>query len=196
MTVRPEWFEEDYYQTLGVSNRATHEEIARGYRTLAKQCHPDAHPGREDRFRQISNAYQVLGDSVRRQEYDEVCPRRPTFGALGRPDAGGGTDSALRVEGPPHQGDPFTWDTWASTRRGRDPQWWTVARGEPSRQPVHRRRRRYLKLTGVLLAAAAPLAGAASLGIQSGLIVFWAVMEFMFVALLAGAAVGGSWDVN
>jgi molecular chaperone DnaJ len=84
-----EWYEKDYYKVLGVSSSATDKEITRAYRKLAKQYHPDASPGSEDRFKEISAAYDVLGDKDHRKEYDEV--RR--LGPMGNPFAGaGGTD--------------------------------------------------------------------------------------------------------
>jgi molecular chaperone DnaJ len=81
-----EWFETDYYKVLGVAPDATEKEITRVYRKLAKQFHPDANPGSEDRFKEISAAYDVLGDADKRKEYDEV--RRlggsgNTFGGAG-----------------------------------------------------------------------------------------------------------------
>jgi len=54
------------------ASTATDKEITRAYRKLAKQYHPDANPGAEDRFKEISAAYDVLGDADRRKEYDEV----------------------------------------------------------------------------------------------------------------------------
>jgi molecular chaperone DnaJ len=72
MAPQREWLEKDYYAVLGVSKEATQKEITRAYRKLAKENHPDANPGREDRFKEISAAYDVLGDEGRRKEYDEV----------------------------------------------------------------------------------------------------------------------------
>ena len=88
MAPQREWFEKDYYKVLGVAENADHKEIGKAYRKLAKQYHPDANPGSEDRFKEISAAYEVLGDEARRKEYDEV--RR--MGAAGNPFAnmGGG----------------------------------------------------------------------------------------------------------
>jgi molecular chaperone DnaJ len=67
-----EWFDKDYYKVLGLTSSATDKEITRAYRKLAKQFHPDTHPGSEDKFKEISVAYDVLGDDVKRKEYDEV----------------------------------------------------------------------------------------------------------------------------
>ncbi len=72
MAPQREWFEKDYYRVLGVSETATDKDIGKAYRKLAKQYHPDANPGSEDRFKEISAAYEVLGDAAKRKEYDEV----------------------------------------------------------------------------------------------------------------------------
>src|ERR1039457_2183267 len=81
-----EWFEKDYYKLLGLSTGATGKEITRAYRKLAKQHHPDTNPGSEEKFKEISAAYDVLGDATKRKEYDEV--RR--LGASGFPGGFGG----------------------------------------------------------------------------------------------------------
>jgi molecular chaperone DnaJ len=83
-----EWFQTDYYKVLGVSADATEKEITRAYRKLAKQFHPDANPGAEDRFKEISAAYDVLGDPEKRKEYDDVRRLGPLAGGFGRPGAG------------------------------------------------------------------------------------------------------------
>jgi molecular chaperone DnaJ len=88
MAAQREWFEKDYYKTLGVVSTASDKEITRAYRKLAKQYHPDANPGSEDRFKEISAAYDVLGDPEKRKEYDEVRTHGPV-GGFGAP--GGGT---------------------------------------------------------------------------------------------------------
>src|ERR1700677_2350224 len=86
MPAQREWFDTDYYKVLGVAQEATDKEITRAYRKLAKQFHPDANPGTEERFKEISAAYDVLGDETKRKEYDEV--RR--LGASGLGGFGGG----------------------------------------------------------------------------------------------------------
>jgi molecular chaperone DnaJ len=88
-----EWFEKDYYKVLGVVPTASDKEITRAYRKLAKEHHPDANPGSEERFKEISAAYDVLGDTEKRKEYDEVRKHGPVPGGFGSP--GGGT---FRVE--------------------------------------------------------------------------------------------------
>ena len=88
MAPQREWFEKDYYRVLGVSSTASEKEISRAYRKLAKQFHPDANPGSEDRFKDISAAYDVLGDPARRKEYDEVRALGPAANPFA--DAGGG----------------------------------------------------------------------------------------------------------
>jgi molecular chaperone DnaJ len=67
-----EWFDTDYYKALGLTSSATEKEITRAYRKLAKELHPDTHPGSEEKFKEVSVAYDVLGDKDKRKEYDEI----------------------------------------------------------------------------------------------------------------------------
>ena len=65
---------DELYKTLGVSKKASEEEIKKAYRKLARKYHPDRNPGdkeAEERFKEISAAYDVLGDPEKRKEYDE-----------------------------------------------------------------------------------------------------------------------------
>ncbi len=84
-----EWFDKDYYKVLGLTSSATDKEITRAYRKFAKQYHPDTHPGSEEKFKEISGAYDVLGDESRRKEYDEVRRLGPAASGLGGHGAGG-----------------------------------------------------------------------------------------------------------
>ena len=70
----------DYYQILGIPRIATDEQIKKVYRKLAMQYHPDRNPGKEkwanEKFKEINEAYAVLGDPKKRKQYDE-------FGTVG-----------------------------------------------------------------------------------------------------------------
>jgi molecular chaperone DnaJ len=90
MAPQREWFEKDYYRVLGVPETASAKELRSAYRKLSRQYHPDANPGdasAEERFKEISAAYDVVGDAERRKEYDEV--RRLGPAASGFPGGGG-----------------------------------------------------------------------------------------------------------
>jgi len=65
----------DYYTTLGVSKTASEKEIKQAYRKLARKHHPDVNPGdksAEAKFKEINEAYEVLGDQEKRRKYDEL----------------------------------------------------------------------------------------------------------------------------
>lgn len=71
----------DYYEILGVAREASQEKIKKAYRRLAHQYHPDKGGGNADQFKEVNEAYQVLGDAEKRRQYDQ----------FGRSFDGGGT---------------------------------------------------------------------------------------------------------
>jgi len=79
----------NYYETLGISKSASQDEIKKAYRKLAMQHHPDRGGGDGDKFKEINEAYQVLSDPQKRQQYD-------TFGSAGFSGAGAGGFEGFR----------------------------------------------------------------------------------------------------
>jgi molecular chaperone DnaJ len=70
-----DWFEKDFYKTLGVSKDISDAELKKAYRKLARRYHPDSNAGdakAEAKFKEISEAYSVLSDAEQRREYDEI----------------------------------------------------------------------------------------------------------------------------
>lgn len=97
-----DWMEKDFYKVLGVTSSASADEIKKSYRKLAKQYHPDANVGdakAEERFKEVSEAYDVLSSDSKRKEYDEA---RAMFASGARP--GGGYAGGFG--GPGTQGGP------------------------------------------------------------------------------------------
>ena len=109
-----DWANKDFYKVLGVAKDASAADIKKAYRKLARDNHPDSHPGdkaAEDRFKAVAEAYDVVGDTEKRKQYDElragcggfgpfaatgaaapaaVRPQRPVRRRTGRRAAGGG----------------------------------------------------------------------------------------------------------
>jgi molecular chaperone DnaJ len=94
MALSRDLLEKDLYKVLGVPKDATEAEIKKAYRKLAREFHPDANKGdpkAEERFKEVSEANDVLADSKRRKEYDEARALFGNGGFRAGPGAGGGT---------------------------------------------------------------------------------------------------------
>ena len=92
-----DFLEKDYYKTLGVPKDAKADEIKKAYRKLARDLHPDKNPGNklaEDKFKAISEAYDVLSDDAKRKEYDEARSLMGTGAFRGFP---GGTAGGVTI---------------------------------------------------------------------------------------------------
>jgi len=85
----------DYYETLGIAKTASADEIKRAYRKLAVKYHPDKNPGdkaAEEKFKEVSKAYEVLSDDKKRKQYDQFGPElfeRTGGQGYGAPPGGG-----------------------------------------------------------------------------------------------------------
>ena len=109
MAAQRDWFEKDYYKTLGVEQAATAKEITKSYRKLARDLHPDKNPGdavAEEKFKEVAAAYDVLGDDDKRKEYDEVRRLGPMSG-MGGQGPGGFTFNVGDMGGAGGLGDLF-----------------------------------------------------------------------------------------
>jgi len=97
MAPQREWLEKDYYAVLGVSKDASADEIKKAYRKLARENHPDANPNdpeAERRFKEVGEAYSVLGTDEKRKEYDELRRLGAAGFGSGMPGGPGGPGGA------------------------------------------------------------------------------------------------------
>lgn len=97
-----DWLTTDFYDVLGVPPTASAKEITRAYRKLARELHPDtrASGGNDDRFTQVTAAYEVLGDEARRREYDQVRTAARTRPGAARAGRGGVRVTVQQPGGP------------------------------------------------------------------------------------------------
>src|SRR5438067_12787104 len=83
----------DYYSTLGVPKTATGKELKQAYRKLARKFHPDVNPTdktAESKFKELTEAYEVLGDPEKRKKYDELGSNWRMYEQAGGPPPGAG----------------------------------------------------------------------------------------------------------
>jgi molecular chaperone DnaJ len=128
VAVQADWMEKDLYTVLGVTENSDNKTISRAYRELARKLHPDTHPDDPDaaeRFKEVTAAYEVIGDEAKRAEYDEF---RRAIAGVGARGPGGGWDRGdgstwIRSDGDNFAGgDGTTWTTFdASTWNTLDP---------------------------------------------------------------------------
>ena len=86
-----------YYDTLGVKRNASDNDLKASFRKLAKECHPDRHPGdqtAEQRFKELNEAYEALKDPQKRAAYDKFGHAAFDMGGRGHPGGGFGPDFA------------------------------------------------------------------------------------------------------
>lgn len=102
MTAQREWFEKDYYAVLGVAKDASAKDITKAYRKLARENHPDTNPDNaaaEERFKEVSTAYDVIGDADKRAEYDQVRAMGPMGGMPGGFSGAGAGPGGFQFDG-------------------------------------------------------------------------------------------------
>src|ERR1700758_473224 len=90
----------DYYATLGVSKASSEKEIKQAFRKLARKHHPDVNPGdkaAENKFKELNEAYEVLGDPAKRKKYDELGANWRMYEQAGAGAPGAGPEAAWNI---------------------------------------------------------------------------------------------------
>jgi len=109
----------DYYETLGVSKDATNQEIHKAYKKLALKYHPDKNPnnpGAEQRFKEISAAYDILSNEQKRQAYDDPMSRFFGFSNMFDTFKPFGPGQKAKTRSMPQKGADLRVDTWVNLR--------------------------------------------------------------------------------
>ena len=100
----------DYYATLGVPKTASAKEMKQAFRKMARKYHPDVNPGdksAESRFKEINEAYEVIGDPEKRKKYDELGSNWKMYEQAQRGGGGAGAGGF----------DPSQWNPTSAARR-------------------------------------------------------------------------------
>ncbi len=103
----------DYYKVLGVSKSATQDEIKKAYRKLAIKYHPDKTKGdkaKEEKFKEIAEAYEVLGDPEKRKKYDQLGANWKQYENFNAGGGGGGFDWSQFTGGGPSGGGTYSFE--------------------------------------------------------------------------------------
>ena len=96
--IRSDWANKDFYAVLGVGKTASADEIKKAYRKLARANHPDSHPDdsvKHEKFKQVAEAYDVIGDADKRKKYDQA---RQLFASGGFPAGGSGYSGTVNLD--------------------------------------------------------------------------------------------------
>jgi DnaJ-class molecular chaperone len=91
--------EKDYYQILGLQKGASKDEVKKAFRKKAAEHHPDKKTGNEEKYKEVTEAYSVLGDEKKKAEYDTYGQSfNGAGGGGGNPFGGGGLADSSKVE--------------------------------------------------------------------------------------------------
>jgi len=124
-----DWLEKDFYKILGVSEDVSEKELTKAYRKLARKYHPDANPDNkraEERFKEVSEAYDILSNAESREEYDQIRKYGPAAGMFGggsggNPFGGAGAGGAAGFDFDPGNLSDILGGLFGGGRQGRAP---------------------------------------------------------------------------